>query len=410
MEGKKLKYFWKNSGKELKEGKIHASDKYALIITSAVCLVALLLLAIACGLSVSYAYRNGYSGVDKNVVNSLIPDSVTINSDFVDMGKKQEVIEYTYPEDYTYCRVYVTEQMSFSYSDGQWSDKPATVLLSEDEAWGSLGAYWVNSDYTQGDQSYVGIYIWSFNGETVYGEILYADPSGITQATLEEVFTRCKPIPDSKTGSSHAFAYQIDGTGVFSDSYIIIDKDSGVYFNNYDAPMKQIDYIEFDYLRTDATNSQARLLSGEWYGYYGSILSLKEDFTCSYVDGSDPTLTGNGTWEVVDGFLRIQIDALAYELYGQLDNGYYSDYVYVQATDSSMWDDENFQRAENFYTLTVTGDQVNIRTGPSTDYESIGMVSRGTTLTFIGKDGSWYQVIYNNRNAYIIEDYVSVNY
>lgn len=171
------------------------------------------------------------------------------------------------------------------------------------------------------------------------------------------------------------------------------------------------DFLSCPVVCADATYSQAGLLAGDWYGYYGTVLSLKEDYTCSYVDGLDPSVTGYGSWEVVDGFLRVYIDTLDNELYGQLDNGYYSDYVYVQATDSSRWRDENFQRAENYYTLTVTGDQVNIRTGPSTDYESIGMVSRGTILTFIGKDGNgWYQVIYNNRNAYIIEDYVSVNY
>lgn len=60
-------------------------------------------------------------------------------------------------------------------------------------------------------------------------------------------------------------------------------------------------------------------------------------------------------------------------------------------------------------TLTVTGDQVNIRSGPGTEHEAIGMVSSGTTLTTTGKTDNWYQVDYDGRQGYIIEDYVAVN-
>lgn len=60
-------------------------------------------------------------------------------------------------------------------------------------------------------------------------------------------------------------------------------------------------------------------------------------------------------------------------------------------------------------TLTVTGSGVNIRKGPSTSYEVIGNVSKGTTLTVTGKSGQWYQVSYNNQTGYIIETYVSKN-
>ncbi len=60
-------------------------------------------------------------------------------------------------------------------------------------------------------------------------------------------------------------------------------------------------------------------------------------------------------------------------------------------------------------TLTVTGDQVNIRTGPGTDYEAIGQVSSGDTLVMTGKSDNWYQVEYNGGTAYIIQDYVIEN-
>lgn len=60
-------------------------------------------------------------------------------------------------------------------------------------------------------------------------------------------------------------------------------------------------------------------------------------------------------------------------------------------------------------TLTVTGDQVNIRTGPGTEYDVIGTVPVGTTLTTTGRTDNWYQVDYNGTTAYIIGDYVTEN-
>lgn len=57
-------------------------------------------------------------------------------------------------------------------------------------------------------------------------------------------------------------------------------------------------------------------------------------------------------------------------------------------------------------TLRVTGDAVNIRTGPGTEYDAIGSAYRDESLTASGKIGNWYQLDYNGTTAYIIEDYV----
>lgn len=60
-------------------------------------------------------------------------------------------------------------------------------------------------------------------------------------------------------------------------------------------------------------------------------------------------------------------------------------------------------------TVTVTGNDVNIRTGPGTSYSRIGSVNSGTVLTVTGTSGNWYQVTYNGQTAYIIGDYVKKN-
>ena len=68
-----------------------------------------------------------------------------------------------------------------------------------------------------------------------------------------------------------------------------------------------------------------------------------------------------------------------------------------------------FYTAVDSGTLSVNGTDVNIRSGPGTEYQSIGSVSSGTTLTVTGKSDNWFQVSYNGRTGYIIEDYVIKN-
>ena len=51
---------------------------------------------------------------------------------------------------------------------------------------------------------------------------------------------------------------------------------------------------------------------------------------------------------------------------------------------------------------------VNIRKGPSTDYEKIGQLNEGDSITRIGiGDNSWSKVIYNDQEMYIHSDYLS---
>ena len=51
--------------------------------------------------------------------------------------------------------------------------------------------------------------------------------------------------------------------------------------------------------------------------------------------------------------------------------------------------------------VKVIAEGLNVRKGPSTQYESIGSVSKGYIFEAVGKSGSWYQVNYNGQNAYI---------
>lgn len=59
--------------------------------------------------------------------------------------------------------------------------------------------------------------------------------------------------------------------------------------------------------------------------------------------------------------------------------------------------------------VRVTGNSVNIRTGPGVEYSRIGVVSKGDTLEVTGKGtASWREVIFNGKVAYISKRYTEV--
>lgn len=58
-----------------------------------------------------------------------------------------------------------------------------------------------------------------------------------------------------------------------------------------------------------------------------------------------------------------------------------------------------------------TGDSVNVRSGPSTSYQSYGKINYGETATVLALENGWYQVSYSPAEsgvAYISADYVSL--
>lgn len=59
-------------------------------------------------------------------------------------------------------------------------------------------------------------------------------------------------------------------------------------------------------------------------------------------------------------------------------------------------------------TVTVTGNQVNIRSAATTTSQILGIVSQGETLKRTGKGDSWSRVVYNGKEAYISNRYITV--
>lgn len=60
-------------------------------------------------------------------------------------------------------------------------------------------------------------------------------------------------------------------------------------------------------------------------------------------------------------------------------------------------------------TGTVNTSALNVRSGPSTDYDRITTISKGTTLTIIATEGDWYKVEVGGKTGYVAARYVAVN-
>ena len=60
-------------------------------------------------------------------------------------------------------------------------------------------------------------------------------------------------------------------------------------------------------------------------------------------------------------------------------------------------------------TATVTGD-VNVRSGPGSEYTKLGVAKTGDKLTVTGITGTnWYQISYNGKTGYVAGNYITVN-
>ena len=56
--------------------------------------------------------------------------------------------------------------------------------------------------------------------------------------------------------------------------------------------------------------------------------------------------------------------------------------------------------------MEVTGNSVNVRTGPSTSYTSIMKLNKGDKVEYISSSGNWSKITYNGKTGYIYSTYV----
>ena len=60
-------------------------------------------------------------------------------------------------------------------------------------------------------------------------------------------------------------------------------------------------------------------------------------------------------------------------------------------------------------TATVGDSKLNVRSGPGKDYDALGSVSPGETLTITGQSDSWYRIDYAGQEGYVSSKYVTIS-
>jgi len=71
--------------------------------------------------------------------------------------------------------------------------------------------------------------------------------------------------------------------------------------------------------------------------------------------------------------------------------------------------EESFSVTDMNSTATVGDSTLNVRSGPGKEYDAIGRVSPGDTLTVTGEtDNSWYQIDFSGKEGYVFSDYVTL--
>lgn len=78
---------------------------------------------------------------------------------------------------------------------------------------------------------------------------------------------------------------------------------------------------------------------------------------------------------------------------------------YVKDVNSSS--SSSSASSQSSKTVFITASSLNVRSGPSTSYDSIGSLSKGASVKTYGSTNGWYKIKYNGRTAYISAKYTS---
>lgn len=68
------------------------------------------------------------------------------------------------------------------------------------------------------------------------------------------------------------------------------------------------------------------------------------------------------------------------------------DWYKITIGNTTGWVNGSYITVQAAAKVTVTGTTVNLRSGPGTNYDIVGQVAKGDTLTYLGSEGSWYKV------------------
>ena len=163
-----------------------------------------------------------------------------------------------------------------------------------------------------------------------------------------------------------------------------------------------------------------------WYqvGYKGQTGYMSKDYVSVAQSG-----TGDfGTGTVTGSYVNVRSGpTTAYEAIGQASKGasykvtgvngafYQIDYngrtAYIYSAYMSLGGGTAQSATPNTESASgigvITGDWVNMRSGPGTGYAVVGTYNNGTKMTITGQSGDWYKVSVNGQTGYVYKQYLS---
>ncbi len=230
--------------------------------------------------------------------------------------------------------------------------------------------------------------------------------------TISPLFT---PTPSPSTNSSSSFnVTPVNETVYLTGGGVNIRKGPGT---DYDVIGNES--TGYTFTRTGRTsNGWSRVLYNGAEGYVSD----------SFLSTTKPTATPAASYSVTPASGTVTVTTAAnlrkgpgtdYESIGVVSagtqltrTGYVSGWTRVQYSGQDVFiasnlisDGTSSGGSTTSGTVTITGNLVNIRSGPGTNYSAIGSVNAGTMLTCTGQSGDWYQVVYNGQTGYVISTY-----
>ena len=89
------------------------------------------------------------------------------------------------------------------------------------------------------------------------------------------------------------------------------------------------------------------------------------------------------------------------------NDGWVSGKYISSSSDSSTSGSTSAGTAQSSKTGTITANSLNVRSGASTSYSILGVLSKGKVVTIYGESNGWYKISYNGGYGWVSKTYVS---
>lgn len=83
--------------------------------------------------------------------------------------------------------------------------------------------------------------------------------------------------------------------------------------------------------------------------------------------------------------------------------------VYSRQNELPNLNTKNLINSNSIGLGTVTANSLNVRSGPSTSYSTVGSLSNGTTVEILSRENNWYKISANNLTGYVSASYISLS-